>query len=495
MSDISGIGRTNSVHFERAQSAQSTEGRFGEHTVQVGQGEARGASALKTAWTEVKHFFKSLFGVRVSTPKPETVHDSASAAKGVLHEMTQSKIDHLGVVESLAQMVSHLPVPAEQDADRGGLVQGARTAFSEELGHLSDVQLLRLNNTFCTHPVFVAQIGQFTTGIAMEHAEDLMQCADVTQADVMRGAGKMADVGFLTSELFGLVQDEMGRRELSPRQPDQIAVASGEIPHEMQVLGEKLVQNFGDMTQAISDTRVQIADEHKAVVLDALAEIGIYEPPQSENGARTADNIVPQHLGTRGAVGADDVSLSSMSVNRDLALQDPRMRELSSGTSVSRETLVGFFTDHFDVATSGGFWDHFQAKASNPELFGATLSKIVIERTGEQGEITQKDVEDLQKILNFCGSGYQLPDDLAGPLDERALGVMGTAFFESFVGRDAPLPLNMYGDMDRLNREFNNPTATGTTKLDLAMQGYDFAWTVQVQLASEAVRGPVGAAR
>ena len=484
MSDISGVGRTNSVHFEHAQAAQNTEGRFGEHRVQVGQGEPRGASALKTAWTEVKHFFKSLFGVRVSTPKPETVHDAASAAKGVLHEMTRSKIDHLGVVESLAQLVSHLPVPVEQDADRGGLVQGARTAFSEELGHLSDVQLLRLNNTFCSHPVFVAQIGQFTTGIAMEHAEDLMQGADVTQADVMRGAGKMADVGFLTSELFGLVQDEMGRRELSPRQPDQIAVASGEIPRDMQILGEKLVRNFGDMTQAISDTRVQIADERHAAILNALEEAGLF--------SSSTDSIIPQHPG---ALEADHLQPSSMSVKRDLALQDPRMPELSSGASVSREALVGFFTDHFEVATSPGFWDHFQAKASNPELFGATLSKIVIERTGEQGEITQKDVEDLQKILTFCGSGYQLPEDLAGPLNERALGIMGSAFFESFVGRNAPLPLNMYGDMDRLNREFSNPTATGTNKLDLAMQGYDFAWTVQVQLASEAVRGPVGAAR
>ena len=479
MSDLSGVGRTSSIHLERAQSAQNVEGHFGEHTVRVGQGEPRAASALKTAWTEVKHFFKSLFGSRVSTPQPDHVHDAATAAKGVLHEMTRSKVDLLGVVDSLAQMVSHLPVPAQQDADRGGLIQGARTAFSEELGHLSDVQLLRLNNTFCSHPMFVAQIGQFTTGIAMERAEDLMEGGGASQADVMRGAGKMADVGFLSSELFGMVQDAMRSRELSPRQPDQAAVASGEIPREMQILGEKVVQNLGDLGQAITDARVQIADERQTAILNALKETGLYSSSDTGEGAQSAQTQATVHLG---AVGADDVAPTPMSVKRDLALQDPRLPELSTGQATARDTLTDYFTDHFDVATSAGFWDHFQAK-------------IVIERTGQQGEITQTDVDDLQRILTFCGSGYQLPADLAGPLDDRALGVMGTAFFESFVGRDAPLPLNMYGDMDGLNRDFTSPTASGADKLSLAMKGYDFAWTVLVQLPADSVRGPVGAAR
>lgn len=269
---ISGLAPRQSL--DATQAVGGAQGNFRGAAVEAAPAQPRAASALKTAWLEVRHFFASLVGMRVSTTKPETVTDAASATRGVLHAMTKRDLDTLDVAEALVGVAEHGAFP--QDLNRTGITEGAANLFRPALQDLSDLQLMRLQTNLCRKPDLLEGLSQLGTGFVMD--------SDEPSADTMAAGGQVNDLGFVMMSLHTCLKAELADRGLAPADlPETPAV----LDRGLERFAQKAVANEGDLRAAIGEARVELARERDTALLDALEQAGLYTreaeaPPEAQ---------------------------------------------------------------------------------------------------------------------------------------------------------------------------------------------------------------------
>lgn len=258
---ISGLSPRASL--DATQAAAGTRGSFRGAAVEAAPAQPRAASALKTAWLEVRHFFASLVGMRVSTTKPETVADAASATRGVLHAMTKRDLDTLDVAEALVGMTEHGAFP--QDLNRTGITEGAAGLFRPALQDLSDLQLMRLQANLCRKPDLLEGLSQLGTGFVMD--------ADEPSVAAMAAGGQVNDLGFVMMSLHTCLRAELADRGLVPADLPGTPAA---LDPGLERFAQRAVANEGDLRAAIGEARVDLARARETAVLDALEQAGLY---------------------------------------------------------------------------------------------------------------------------------------------------------------------------------------------------------------------------
>jgi hypothetical protein len=171
--------------------------------------------------------------------------------------------------------------------------------------------------------------------------------------------------------------------------------------------------------------------------------------------------------------GIDEVRLQDL---RDAALNDPDRAALESNRGqIVTTTILRYFTNHFEVCSSPAFWAHGHAR-QNSDNFGCTLSICVLDRVQQNGTITQKDIDDLQRVLGpYEGPGVtpapNVPNTLLGQLTDAKLGQMAQLVFDRYFDTQAQWPMNLSGsEHQNLVQGFNGAT-TGAQRLQVLHTG------------------------
>lgn len=439
-------------HQQNTGSVQGAQNQFNGHQVEVGHAEPRATSALKTAWMEVKHFFTSLFGVRVSTPRPESMDTPNDAAAGVLHAMTRSKIDTLEVLDGLVAVLETGNFP--QDAARDGINDGASRLFDTALQGLSDIQLFRLYGNFGKHAEFSENLAQLGTALVMG--------AEEPSIDKMRGGGKVNDLGFVALALREQCKLALEARGYEVGEVDD---ATAEAPRPMELFAQKVVDNGGDFATALQETRQQVAVERREAILSSLAASGLYD--RTPVGAEQ----VPVEI----AHGPIDAGHGGLRALRDQALQDPMLNRVVEKGSCNPNALLAFFSCNLEVCSSPEFWSDTRARM-NADNFGAGLTLTVIQRIQEQGSVTQADLGRLADVLRpYPGEDMPMPDpSLVGPLTDQRLSDLCDLAFGRYFASDARFELNMEGRPHEhmVRGVFADPVSTGAEKLGAMIKAY-----------------------
>ena len=164
MVDSIGKNGLGAVQQRRLSGELQEPAQFGERIVQSGKAKGSVAVALSTGWLSIKHFFKSLFSVRVSVDKPPQVDTAQDAGKALIHALTRRNVDLLSVVGNLGQLLKLGQFP--RDEKRQGLTEGAGKVLRQEFADLTDMQLWRLYQNLKANPELLA-LGQLGAGIMM----------------------------------------------------------------------------------------------------------------------------------------------------------------------------------------------------------------------------------------------------------------------------------------------------------------------------------------
>jgi hypothetical protein len=162
MVDSIGKNGLGAVQQQRLSGELQEPAQFGERIVQSGKPKGSVAVALSTGWLSIKHFVKSLFGMRVSVDKPPRGDTAQHASKAVIHNLTRSNVDLLSVFGNLHQVLKRGQFADDpNDLERKGIEKGARDLLRKDLSGLNDLQLWRLYQNIKTNPEMLAltQIG------------------------------------------------------------------------------------------------------------------------------------------------------------------------------------------------------------------------------------------------------------------------------------------------------------------------------------------------
>ncbi|MCW1838707.1 hypothetical protein [Prosthecomicrobium hirschii] len=411
---------------------------MGEHQAEVGQAQPRATSALKTAWMDVKHFFTSLFGSRVSTPTPLAVTNGHEATDNVLHELTRSKPNEGLVYLALAEWIGHNPF--QQDASRDGLRQEVQVQFGDKLDDMSDMQLFRLYRTLQNNPSLVQDLGQNGSAYVMSKVDDMN---DPGAMEIMQACGKVNDMGGVVTELAAMVKDRLeGRGYETPH-----INGTGPTPF-MDRFTENAVLNSGDLVAALRDTVLQNNAEKDRVVIGSLEVSGLRDEPKGPQRSPGR----PQDATT--------------------ALEDPFFDDPFKGTGTDGKKMIDFFDKHFEVCSSPEFWSHFGAK-TNQDNFGSAMALACLSRIAGNGEVTPRDLEDLRKALSPPDDNVkplaQLPLNLIGTASDERMKMLSQLVFDRYFAMGSPFELNLepqFAETGMVRDTFADPTKTGQERFD-----------------------------
>lgn len=157
MVDSIGKNGLGAVQQQRLSGELQEPAQFGERIVQSGKAKGSVAVALSTGWLSIKHFVKSLFGMRVSVDKPPRGDTAQHASKAVIHNLTRSNVDLLSVFGNLHQVLKRGQFADDpNDLERKGIENGARDLLRKDLSGLNDLQLWRLYQNIKTNPEMLA---------------------------------------------------------------------------------------------------------------------------------------------------------------------------------------------------------------------------------------------------------------------------------------------------------------------------------------------------
>jgi hypothetical protein len=196
MVDSIGKNGLGAVQQQRLSGELQEPAQFGERIVQSGKAKGSVAVALSTGWLSIKHFFKSLFRVRVSVDKPPQVDTAQDAGKALIHALTRRNVDLLSVVGNLGQLLKLGQFP--RDEKRQGLTEGAGKVLRQEFADLTDMQLWRLYQNLKANPELLA-LGQLGTGTLMVKMTGLE--SEEQNLQNLKAAGGIDDTGFVLMSL------------------------------------------------------------------------------------------------------------------------------------------------------------------------------------------------------------------------------------------------------------------------------------------------------
>lgn len=267
------------------QDTQGVQGTLGDHQVEVGQAQPRAGNALKSFFLEVKHFFASLFGVRVSTQKPDQINNVQDGVKAVVSDFTRKNLDPLEVMKSLGALGNQCRFdrPENRNPD---FTPKTDTLFTTQLGEMSDLQLLRLHTNMARNREFLEPMIQGGTAT-------VMQLDTNPTPENMAGAGKIGDMGWLAKQLSENVVSELRARGYDV--PEIQARPTDEMTPTMDEVAMRTVLNGGDVGKAVDDLRRQIInarlEDSGLPTLDQLSQ-----PKPEPSMTPEQRNIVNQRL-------------------------------------------------------------------------------------------------------------------------------------------------------------------------------------------------------
>lgn len=434
---------------QKSGGVQPTEGTYNGHTVRTEEPQPRATSALKTAWMEVKHFFTSLFGTRVSTTRPEQVTNPQEATQGVVHAMTRSKTDTLEVLATLSDLVDHAQIGG--GPRREAVELGVGPLFEEGLRDLTDMQLFRLH----TNLGKVTDLGGGLGDLGDRIHGDL----DIQTDQNRTAADTLADMGHAVDVMRDLVKTALEGRGYKV---DDTADPEAEPRRDTEMFAEHFVGNGGDGDAAFVSAFRQRTEARREVVVDSLVASGLYD----------RDPVEQVDDGGRGG----GTPLTRL---RDAALEDPAINNiLISGRQCNPDGILAFLGTHFEVCSSPEFWQAQNARM-NADNLGSALALIQLQRIQEQGQVTQQDLDDLHRVLGPFESQFtppvpQLDRALVGALTGDKLSQLCDQVFGRYFAPDAQFKLNMEGtDHEaQLRGTFRNEESSGQEKLDSMLNAY-----------------------
>ena len=138
-------------------------------------------------------------------------------------------------------------------------------------------------------------------------------------------------------------------------------------------------------------------------------------------------------------------------VRRDAALNDPDRATLEPGgqTRIQTEVMLPYFGNHFDMLSSPQFWQDSRAK-QNADNFGCTLSMCVLDRIAQNGQVTQKDLDDLHRALGpyvdqDIPSAPPPSPTLLGGVTDAKLSDLTRLVFNRYMDPGSQFPINLSG--------------------------------------------------
>ena len=256
MVDSIGKNGLGAVQQQRLSGELQEPAQFGERIVQSGKAKGSVAVALSTGWLSIKHFFKSLFRVRVSVDKPPQVDTAQDAGKALIHALTRRNVDLLSVVGNLGQLLKLGQFP--RDEKRQGLTEGAGKVLRQEFADLTDMQLWRLYQNLKANPELLA-LGQLGTGTLMVKMTGLE--SEEQNLQNLKAAGGIDDTGFVLMSLEeevtkALTQRGYGAPRLEAKDPSD--------DHVLTLAAQRMFNLGGDVNLAVT----QLQDERRQRTVD-----------------------------------------------------------------------------------------------------------------------------------------------------------------------------------------------------------------------------------
>lgn len=255
---VGSIGKNGlgAVQQQRLSGELQEPAQFGERIVQSGKAKGSVAVALSTGWLSIKHFFKSLFGVRVSVDKPPQVDTAQDAGKALIHALTRRNVDLLSVVGNLGQLLKLGQFP--RDEKRQGLTEGAGKVLRQEFADLTDMQLWRLYQNLKANPELLA-LGQLGTGTLMVKMTGLE--SEEQNLQNLKAAGGIDDTGFVLMSLEEEVTKALTQRGyVAPR----LEAKDPSDDHVLTLAAQRMFNLGGDVNLAVT----QLQDERRQRTVD-----------------------------------------------------------------------------------------------------------------------------------------------------------------------------------------------------------------------------------
>jgi hypothetical protein len=256
MVDSIGKNGLGAVQQQRLSGELQEPAQFGERIVQSGKAKGSVAVALSTGWLSIKHFFKSLFSVRVSVDKPPQVDTAQDAGKALIHALTRRNVDLLSVVGNLGQLLKLGQFP--RDEKRQGLTEGAGKVLRQEFADLTDMQLWRLYQNLKANPELLA-LGQLGTGTLMVKMTGLE--SEEQNLQNLKAAGGIDDTGFVLMSLEEEVTKALTQRGyVAPR----LEAKDPSDDHVLTLAAQRMFNLGGDVNLAVT----QLQDERRQRTID-----------------------------------------------------------------------------------------------------------------------------------------------------------------------------------------------------------------------------------
>jgi hypothetical protein len=255
---VGSIGKNGlgAVQQQRLSGELQEPAQFGERIVQSGKAKGSVAVALSTGWLSIKHFFKSLFSVRVSVDKPPQVDTAQDAGKALIHALTRRNVDLLSVVGNLGQLLKLGQFP--RDEKRQGLTEGAGKVLRQEFADLTDMQLWRLYQNLKANPELLA-LGQLGTGTLMVKMTGLE--SEEQNLQNLKAAGGIDDTGFVLMSLEEEVTKALTQRGyVAPR----LEAKDPSDDHVLTLAAQRMFNLGGDVNLAVT----QLQDERRQRTVD-----------------------------------------------------------------------------------------------------------------------------------------------------------------------------------------------------------------------------------
>jgi hypothetical protein len=249
MVDSIGKNGLGAVQQQRLSGELQEPAQFGERIVQSGKAKGSVAVALSTGWLSIKHFFKSLFSVRVSVDKPPQVDTAQDAGKALIHALTRRNVDLLSVVGNLGQLLKLGQFP--RDEKRQGLTEGAGKVLRQEFADLTDMQLWRLYQNLKANPELLA-LGQLGTGTLMVKMTGLE--SEEQNLQNLKAAGGIDDTGFVLMSLEEEVTKALTQRGyVAPR----LEAKDPSDDHVLNSVIDRVFKLDGDVDLAVKQMKAE----------------------------------------------------------------------------------------------------------------------------------------------------------------------------------------------------------------------------------------------
>jgi hypothetical protein len=156
---------------------------------------------------------------------------------------------------------------------------------------------------------------------------------------------------------------------------------------------------------------------------------------------------------TRGDLAAIREGIDEVlpAARRDAALNDPDLGAIEPAASnstriIQADVMLRYFGNHFEVLSSPQFWQHSIAK-SNSDNFGCALSLCVLDRIAQNGQVTQKDLDDVHRALGpHVGNHPPAPrpsPTLLGGLTDAKLSDLTRLVLNRYIGPASQHPINL----------------------------------------------------